>query len=177
MRVATAFAAVSLAPAGFSALVITPTFTANFNANFGANAAAAQASWIAAASQFSANYSDNININITVDGVAGTSVFGQSQTFLNSLSYATLRTRMIADNTTADDTAALAGSISVADPVGAAHTWWVSRAQAKAIGLIANDLSNDGTPGSVPAILSLSPARSPRAPTISKALRCMKSPK
>jgi hypothetical protein len=35
--------------------------------------------------------------------------------------------------------------MTVADPVGASHTWWVSRSQAKAIGLIADDLSNDGT--------------------------------
>jgi len=144
-RITAAVALVALTPAAFGGLVITPTFTTAFNSAFGANAPAAQASWIAAANEFSTYFNDNININITVDGVTGTSVFGQSQTSLNSLSYTTLRTRMVADSTTMDDTAALAGSISVGDPVGAAHTWWVSRAQAKAIGLIANDLSNDGT--------------------------------
>lgn len=127
------------------ALVITPTFTANFNANFGGNAAAAQASWIAAANIFSANFNDNIHVNITVDAVAGTGVFGQSSTFLNSLSYSTLHTLMVADAKTADDATALGGSIGLADPVGGTHTWWVSRAEAKAIGLIGDDLLNDGT--------------------------------
>jgi hypothetical protein len=35
--------------------------------------------------------------------------------------------------------------VSSTDPVSGTHTWWVSRAEAKAIGLIADDLSNDGT--------------------------------
>ena len=128
-------------------LVITPTFTANFNANFGANAAAAQASWIAAASVFSANFNDPIHINITVDAVAGTSVFGQSSFTLFSTSYANLRSKMVADAKSADDILSLSagGSITVADPTGGAGTWWSHRAQAKAIGLIADDLANDGT--------------------------------
>jgi hypothetical protein len=37
------------------------------------------------------------------------------------------------------------GSITAADPVGTTHTYWVSTAQAKAIGLVADNLSNDGT--------------------------------
>ena len=136
-----------LGPPALAGLVINPTFTANFNANFGANAAAAQAAWISAASVFSANFSDNVAINITVDGVAGTGVFGQSSTFLISPSYANLRNRFVADATTASDNIAIGagGSISAADPTGGAGTWWVSRAQAKAIGLIASDGANDGT--------------------------------
>ncbi len=128
-------------------LTITPTFTANFNTFFGANAAAAQASWIAAANVFSANFSDNIHVNITVDAVSGTSVFGGSSTFLASTSWANLRTRMVADATTANDNTALGagGSLTLADPTGGAGTWWVSRAEAKAIGLIADDLNTDGT--------------------------------
>jgi hypothetical protein len=130
-----------------AALVITPSFTANFNANFGANAAAAQAAWNAAAAIFSTNFNDPIHINITVDAVAGTSVFGQSSTFLNSTSYANLRAKLVADAKSADDKTAIGagGSLTAADPISGAGTWWVSRAQAKAIGLIADDLSNDGT--------------------------------
>jgi hypothetical protein len=54
---------------------------------------------------------------------------------------------MVADSKTPDDATSVGagGSVSAADPVGATHTWWVARAQAKAIGLIADDLSNDGT--------------------------------
>jgi PEP-CTERM motif len=127
-------------------LVITPTFTSNFNANFGANAVAAQNAWIAAANVFSSNFSDNIHVNINVDAVAGTSVFGQSNTSLDSTSYANLRGLVVLDATTADDATALGagGSMTIGDPTGGAGTWWVSRAQAKAIGLIADDLSNDG---------------------------------
>src|SRR4051794_26958534 len=77
-------------------VVITPTFTANFDTNFGANAAAAQSAWIAAANVFSADFTDNIHINITVDAVAGTGVFGQSNTFLNSTSYANLHAHLVA---------------------------------------------------------------------------------
>src|SRR5262245_50219650 len=103
----------------FAAMVITPTFTANFNANFGANALAAQAAWIAAANTFSANFNDNIHVNITVDAVAGTSVFGQSSTFLNSFSYATMRAAVVADASSADDFTGIGGggSVAVADPI------------------------------------------------------------
>jgi hypothetical protein len=127
-------------------MVITPTFTANFNANFGGNAAAAQAAWIAAAGTFSANFSDNIHINITVDAVPGTSVFGQSSTFLNGTTYANLRALVVADAKTPDDATAIGagGSMTLADPSGGSE-WWVSRAEAKAVGLIPDDLSNDGT--------------------------------
>jgi len=130
----------------FAAMTITPTFTAAFNSNFGVNAAAAQAAWIAAANVFTANFSDNININITVNAVAGTSVFGQSSTFLNGYYYPTLRPYVVADAKTPDDNTAIGpgGSMTLADPSGGS-VWWVSRAEAKALGLIASDLNNDGT--------------------------------
>jgi hypothetical protein len=139
--------AMGAAPCAFGSLIFVPTFTANFNADFGSNAAAAQAAWIAAASVFSSNFSDNIHINITVDAVAGTSVFGQSSTSLLSTSYANFRSLLVADSKTADDATALGagGSFTAADPTGGAGTWWVSRAEAKAIGLITDDGTNDGT--------------------------------
>jgi len=135
------------APSAFGTLVFTPTFTAGFNSSFGANAAAAQTAWIAAANVFATNFTDNIHINIIVDGVAGTSVFGQSSTFLNSTTYANLRAKVVADAKSADDATAIGagGSMTAADPVIGTHTWWVSRAEAKALGLIPDDLSNDGT--------------------------------
>jgi len=139
-----------LSQPAFATLVFVPSFTANFNTNFGANAAAAQAAWINAAAFFSAHFNDNIHINITVDAVAGTSVFGQSSTFLNSVSWtgATgLDAKVIADAKSADDATAIGvgGSISATDPIIATHTWWVSTAQAKALGIIADNLSTDGT--------------------------------
>lgn len=140
-------AALFVAPRPSAALIITPTFTAGFNTAFGANAAAAQAAWIAAANVFQTNFSDNIHINITVNGVAGTGVFGQSNTFLGNLPYANMRTAVIADAKTADDFTSVGagGSVTAADPTGGAGNWWVTRAQAKALGLLTDDLANDGT--------------------------------
>jgi hypothetical protein len=127
-------------------LVITPTFTDNFNTNFGANAAAAQAAWMAAAAVFTVNFIDNIHINITVDAVAGTSVFGESSTPLLSIPYANLRARVVADATTNNDAIAIGpgGSMTAADPTDGTGTWWLTRSQAKALGVIPDDMSNDG---------------------------------
>src|SRR5215471_15067654 len=102
-RTASVAGALMASASAFAAMTITPTFTAAFNSNFGVNAAAAQAAWIAAANVFTANFSDNININITVNAVAGTSVFGQSSTFLNGYYYPTLRPYVVADAKTPDD--------------------------------------------------------------------------
>jgi hypothetical protein len=138
--------AVGVAPSAFG-VTITGTFTSNFNSNFGANALAAQAAWNSAAAVFSSYFTDNIHINITVDAAAGTAVFGQSSTSLVSTSYANMRTLLLADSKTADDAVALGagGSMTAADPISGTHLWWVSRAEAKAIGLIGDDLSGDGT--------------------------------
>ena len=139
--------ALLVAPRPSAALIITPTFTAAFNTSFGVNAIAAQNAWIAAANVFQTNFSDNVHINITVSAVAGTSVFGQSNTFLVSGPFASLRAGVIADAKTPDDATAIGagGSIPAADPVGGTHTWWVTTAQAKALGLIADNANNDGT--------------------------------
>src|SRR3954454_5212056 len=128
-------------------LVITPTFTAGSDTSFGANAPAAKAAWKAAAAVFTSRLADNIHINITVDGVPGTSVFGQSNTSLFSLSYADLLARVTARATTLDDKTAIGpgGSMTAADPTNGTGTWWLSRAQAKALGKIPDDLSTDGT--------------------------------
>jgi hypothetical protein len=130
--------------------VINPTFTAAFNANFGANAAAAQASWIAAANIFTANFTDPIQVNLTVDAVAGTGVFGQSSTALTGFAtWGGLRPFVVADAKSADDNTSIGagGSVTAADPSGgAAGAWWVSRAQAKALGIIGGiDATTDGT--------------------------------
>ena len=101
-----------------------------------------------AALQFTSNFNDPINVNIMVTAVPGTGTLGMSSTFLNSLaSYAALRAAAVADSTTADDATALGagGSLPAADPIGGTHLYVVSRAQAKALGLAPDDLTNDGT--------------------------------
>ncbi len=127
-------------------MIITPTFTANFTTNFGAHAAAAKAAWIAAASVFTRNFSDNIHVNIIVDAVAGTSVFGQSNTGLISITYANLRARVAADAKTHNDQVAISpsGSMTVTDPTGGTGQWFLTRSQAKALGVIPDDQVNDG---------------------------------
>jgi len=127
-------------------LVITPTFTANFDTNFGAKAAAAKAAWIAAAQVFSSHLADKININITVDAVAGTNVFGQSSTPLLPISYSDLLAKIRAEASTPNDQIAIGsgGSMTAADPTSGAGTWWLTRSQAKALGHIPDDMSEDG---------------------------------
>ena len=131
----------------YADLTITPTFTANFVADFGANAVAAENSWIAAANTYTRTFNDPIHINITVDAVTGTSVFGQSNTFLTSVPYSTLQGAVVADAKSADDFTSIGagGSVTAADPVSGTHTWWVTTAQAKALGLIVDNLNNDGS--------------------------------
>jgi hypothetical protein len=138
----------------FGSPIFVPTFTAAFNSNFGANAATAQAAWIAAANSFASAFTDDIHINITVDAVAGTSLFGMSNTPIFSISYTNLYNAALQDATSADDATStgLGGSFggtgtpgSVSDPIAGNHNWWVTRAQRKALGLSADDSTTDGT--------------------------------
>jgi len=129
-------------------LTINPTFTPNFNTNFGANAAAAQASWIAAAAVFTTSFTDNININIIVDAVSDPQVFGESMSAgFFPISYADLLTRLTADATTPNDNIAIGpgGSVPAIDPTNGNGSFFLTRAQAKALGVIPDDMSNDGT--------------------------------
>ena len=101
-----------------------------------------------AASQFTNNLNDNVNVNIRVTAVAGTGTLGQSNTFLTSVSsYASLRSAVGADSKTADDSTAFGagGSVPTSDPIVSTHTYMVSTAEAKALGVIQDSLSNDGT--------------------------------
>jgi hypothetical protein len=139
----------------FGSPIFVPTFTAAFNSNFGANAATAQAAWVAAANSLASAFTDNIHINITVDAVAGTSIFGMSNTPLVSIAYVDLYDAALLDKTSADDAISigLGGSLggtgtpgSASDPIGGPHNWWVTRAQRKALGLSADDsITTDGT--------------------------------
>ncbi|HEV8071140.1 MAG TPA: NF038122 family metalloprotease [Planctomycetaceae bacterium] len=128
-------------------MIITPTFTANFDANFGANAPAARAAWIAAAGVLTANFTDPIHVNITVDAVAGVGVFGESSCSLLQITYANLLAAVIADAKSPNDAIAIGpgGSMVAADPTGGNGGWWLTKAQAKALAVIPDDLTDDGT--------------------------------
>jgi hypothetical protein len=127
-------------------VVITPTFTARFDTSFGANAAAARASWAAAAEIFTSHFTDNIHVNVTVDALPGTKVFGESFPGFVSISYADLFTRVSQNATTQNDLIAISpgGSMTAADPTNGAGAWWLARAQAKALGVVPDDMSDDG---------------------------------
>jgi hypothetical protein len=141
----TGIALVSGLPVFANSLTIDPTFTNNFVSDFGANAGAAEAAWKAAANVFTSNFSDDITVNITVDAVPGTSVFGQSNTFLIGDTYADLYSKVLADAKTPDDFAAIGsgGSLPAVDPTGGTGHWFVTNAEAKALN-IAGAGANDG---------------------------------
>jgi hypothetical protein len=127
-------------------LIITPTFTAKFDTNFGVNATAARAAWIAASQVFVRAFSDDIHINITVDAVPGTTVFGESFTKTVSITYADLFDKVSTFASTRNDVIAIGpgGSMTPTDPTNGAGTWHLTRAQAKALHVIPDDLSDDG---------------------------------
>jgi hypothetical protein len=138
------------APSAFGSLVFNITFDDSAMSTAGLTAgqiASVHTAVNFATSEFSNDFSDPIDINITVTAVAGTAIFGQSSTGLDSVSYSALRAALAADATTANDATALGagGSVPSADPVSGSHGWWVSSAEAKALGLIPNNLTTDGT--------------------------------
>ena len=127
-------------------MIITPTFTQNFDMNFGAEADAAKAAWTAAADVFTSHFSDNIHINITVDALPGTKDLGRSFPGTVSISYADLFASVSENARTQSDQIAIGsgGSMTAADPTNGAGTWFLTRAQAKALGVIPDDMSDDG---------------------------------
>ena len=127
-------------------MIITPTFTANFDTNFGANATAAKAAWEAAAEVFTNHFLDDIHINITVDALPGTKALGESFAATVSISYAGLFAIVSESARTQNDQIAIGpgGSMTAADPTNGAGTWFLTRAQAKALGFIPDDMSDDG---------------------------------
>ena len=127
-------------------LIITPTFTSGFDANFGVNATAARAAWAAAAKVFTDAFSDDIHINITVDAVTTAGTFGRSFPAILTISYADLFDRVRAFASTQNDAIAIgpAGSMTPTDPTNGLGTWKLTRAQAKALGHIPDNMSDDG---------------------------------
>ena len=105
-----------------------------------------------AALQFTSRFNDLINVNIRVTAVAGTGTLGGSNTFLTVVPFATaitgLRARTVADATSLDDltSVGVGGSFPAVDPIGGAHNYLVSRAQAKALGISPDTaVTTDGT--------------------------------
>jgi hypothetical protein len=110
------------------------------------NAAGYEAATNYAAQQLSQLFSDPINVNITVSATNDTSVLGTSNTtVLGTVQYATVRAALAADSTLGDasDAAAVA-SLGAADPTNGGN-FYLASAQAKALKLIPNNSSSDGS--------------------------------
>ena len=127
-------------------LIITPTFTSGFDMNFGANATAAKAGWNAAAKVFTDAFSDPIHINITVDAVTTAGVFGESfhgNCERSPMPFCTMRSSPTHRRRTMASPSGLGARCRRAIPSNKG-TWKLTRAQAKALGVIPDDMSNDG---------------------------------
>ncbi len=101
-----------------------------------------------AAALLTTNFTDQINVNIHITAEPGTNTLGRSSTVLIATNFATLRARLLADATGPDDATATGpgGSLPSSDPFGGSTNFVVSRAQAKALGLLADDaVTLDGT--------------------------------
>ena len=132
-----------------SAMTINFTETAAFTTDFGANAANALAAAQAAAAIYTNAFADPISINIALNAVTGTGTLGESSTPIQSISWSNLESAVVGDAKSAADFTAIGigGSITATDPSGGAGTWWVTHAQAKALGIIGNTTTagDDGT--------------------------------
>jgi hypothetical protein len=126
-------------------IVINPTYDDASFVAAGFNPTDVHAGFDLARAAFQNTFTDPIHVNILVQ--AGTTGLGASSTkLLGFLSYSQVRSALIADNTanpSADGNTSVA-SLGVADPTGGGG-FVVARAQAKALGLIGDDLVNDGT--------------------------------
>src|SRR5437764_707252 len=103
-----------------------------------------------AVAQFFQNaYSDNVTVNINVGygeiGGQTVTALGQSSTFLNIYTYDQVSNALLSDAKTADDSAAVS-TLPGTSPLGGA-TYWVARAEAKALGLLGASASTDGSVG------------------------------
>jgi hypothetical protein len=100
---------------------------------------------------FESHFNDPVTINITVGyGEAGGyslgSALGMSLSYLQSTTYSQIKSALGADATTADDSSAVA-SLSSSDPISSAHNYWISTAEAKALGLNTSTTNTDGFVG------------------------------
>jgi len=106
----------------------------------------------AVAQFFQSHFSAPITINIDVgygeinNQPLGSGALGESETFLNSYSYAQIRNGLATHAPSADATTAL-NSLPAGDPIGSAHAYWLATAEAKALGLQGASSSTDGFVG------------------------------
>ena len=93
---------------------------------------------------FESQFSDPITINISVAFGNIGSLLGKSSYGLNPYSYSQIKTALANDATSRDDVSAVS-FLPATDPISGAHSWSMTPAEAKALGLIAgNGTAPDG---------------------------------
>jgi hypothetical protein len=141
----------SLLLAGAASLVLScPADALTINPAFDASVAQpARDAFNFAAAEFEALYADPINVNITVN--TNTTGLGGSLTpIFGVFSYAQVRTSLINDNTAHPSTdgntsVGPGGSINTAIDPSTTGRYFIPRAEEKALWIIPNDLTTDGT--------------------------------
>ncbi len=147
MMLAAALVALGPTAPAHAQLHINATFNDTSFTSAGYSAAAVHTAFNFAATEIQSLYNDPINININV--VAGTTGLGASSTnIVGTYSYANIRTALINDQNAHPSAvgATSVASLGVSDPTGGKN-FWLSTAQAKALGLAADDTTpgSDGT--------------------------------
>jgi hypothetical protein len=126
-------------------LIPDPSLAANLSA---ADVTNAENAFTYAAQQLESDYSDPVTINITLAAEAGTALLGGSNTSYVLSTYSGVRNALINDNVlhpSPDGTTSL-GNLPATDPTGGSGTrFLLSRAEAKALGVLASDNTTDGT--------------------------------
>lgn len=134
------------------ALIINPYYETNVTEN--ANAAQFEASFAVAVQTIEQLYTNPITININVFwGTSGTNNpfsggigLGASYMWFEPSSYSQIIGVMKSSRKTAIQTNAVA-SLPASDPSPSGSSWYVPRAESKALGMIPSDSANDGSVG------------------------------
>jgi T5SS/PEP-CTERM-associated repeat protein/autotransporter-associated beta strand protein len=125
------------------ALTIVPTYDSSVSTlpNFGQIQTAVN--YVVA--EFGSYYSDPITVNITIKATSDPSVFGESTFNLRGQTYTQIRSELNNNKTTSADNLAVSSLPASAPSPSTDGEYWLNRAQAKALGVIPSDSSNDGT--------------------------------
>jgi FG-GAP-like repeat len=126
-------------------------FNITFDASVNSAPSAFKTTVNAVAQYLQSQFNDPITININVGygEVGGQALdsgsLGESETTFRSYTYAQIRTALVNDAKSADDATAVA-SLPTSDPTGGG-SYWVARAEAKALGLLGASTAADGSVG------------------------------
>jgi hypothetical protein len=126
--------------------------TVSYDASVSTAPAAFKTDVQAVVDYFASLYTDPISFNLHVGygEVHGTTMgagfLGQSYAFYDSFSYTAIRNALVSDATTADDATAVA-TLPASDPDPVTHVWYLSEAQQKALGLLADSTVIDAYVG------------------------------